>query len=119
MSKQQQPQKQGNWLNRQVQSAVGGVGSVAGGLVHSVGNGVSGMGKGMGDGIAGTARGWGDGVRGYGNQVKDVTRAGGARAPTASNPLGIAGGSTQSAAIMKKGLRNAGGGSANNPLGLK
>lgn len=39
-----------NWLNRQVQGAVAGVGSIAGGLVNNVGNGVTGVGRGIGNG---------------------------------------------------------------------
>lgn len=72
--------------------------------------------------ISGTTRGWGDGVRGYGNGIKDATHASGRRAPTASNPLGLPGGSTQSAAILKsktQGLTGGAKGSASNPLGLK
>lgn len=72
--------------------------------------------------VAGTTRGWGDSVRGYGNNIKDATRAAGPRAPTASNPLGLAGGSTSSAAMLKSKTTGAVGGargSAGNPLGLK
>lgn len=73
--------------------------------------------------IASTTRGWGDGVRGYGNGVKDATRASGPRAPTATNPLGLPGGSTQSAAMLKSKTKaitsGSAGGSASNPLGLK
>ncbi|KAL0257482.1 hypothetical protein SLS55_008296 [Diplodia seriata] len=112
-----------NWLNRSVQGAVAGAGGYVGGFINSMGNGVSGVGRGIGSGISNTARGWGDGVRGYGNGVKDATRASGRRAPTAANPLGLPGGSTQSAAMMKskvKGITNNGPtGTAGNPLGLK
>lgn len=73
--------------------------------------------------ISNTTRGWGDGVRGYGNGVKDATRASGRRAPTAANPLGLPGGSTQSAAMLKSKAQgitsSARTGTASNPLGLK
>ncbi|EKG22029.1 hypothetical protein MPH_00620 [Macrophomina phaseolina MS6] len=112
-----------NWLNRQVQGVVAGAGSFVGGMVNNVANGVSGAGRGIGNGIAGTTRGWGDGVRSYGNGIKDATRASGPRAPTAANPLGLAGGSTQSAAMLTSKVKGitAGSarGSASNPLGLK
>ncbi|KAK7563766.1 hypothetical protein IWX50DRAFT_633600 [Phyllosticta citricarpa] len=109
-----------NWLNRQVQGAVASAGGFVGNVINGVGNGVSGVGRGIGDSIANTSRGLGDGVRGYGNNIKDATHASGRRAPTATNPLGLAGGSTQSAAALKNVTKRLpatkGGGS--NPLGL-
>lgn len=39
-----------NWLNRQVQNGVAGVGRFAGNAVNTVGNGVSNAGRGVGDG---------------------------------------------------------------------
>ena len=38
-----------NWLNRQVQNGVAGVGKFAGNAVTTVGNGVSGAGRGVGN----------------------------------------------------------------------
>ena len=72
--------------------------------------------------IANQARYWGEGVAGYGNTIKDQVGVGGARVPTAGNPLGIAGtGSNKGAAPGGKeagGTRSSGGGSAGNPLGI-
>lgn len=39
--------------------------------------------------VTNTTRGWADGVRSTGNNVKDATTAGGPRAQTAQNPLGL------------------------------
>ncbi|KAK8181768.1 hypothetical protein HDK77DRAFT_486252 [Phyllosticta capitalensis] len=109
-----------NWLNRQVQGAVASAGGFVGNVINGVGNGVSGFGRGIGDSVTNTTRGVGDGVRGYGNKVKDATHASGRRAPTASNPLGLAGGSTQSAAFLKNTTKRlpATKGAGSNPLGL-
>ena len=38
-----------NWVSQQVQSAVAGAGSMAGGVIHGVGNGVAGAGRSVGD----------------------------------------------------------------------
>ena len=58
----------------------------------------------------------------YGNAIKDATGAAGTRAVTGSNPLGLHRQSLTrppSAQTAGEGQRNAGGGTANNPLGLK
>jgi hypothetical protein len=71
--------------------------------------------------ITDTTRYWGQGVAGYGNDIKDSVGVGGPRVSTAGNPLGMAGmGSGKSLAPgdKKGGTRNAGKGSASNPLGL-
>lgn len=72
--------------------------------------------------ITDQTRYWGQGVSGYGNDIKDSVAVGGTRVATAGNPLGMAGqGSGKARAPGDKGggQRNAGGGSAGNPLGLK
>ncbi|KAI5199382.1 hypothetical protein E4T42_05718 [Aureobasidium subglaciale] len=113
-----------NWLSKQVQGYVAGAGKVAGNIVYSVGNGVNNVGRGVGDSITNTTRYWGQGVAGYGNNIKDASRAGGPRVPTGGNPLGLSGpGSSKT--LMPGGKlppgsqqRNAGKGTASNPLGL-
>jgi hypothetical protein len=74
--------------------------------------------------ITNTTRYWGQGVAGYGNNIKDASRAGGPRVPTGGNPLGLSGAGS-SKTLMPGGKlppgsqqRNAGKGSAKNPLGL-
>ncbi|KAF2719907.1 hypothetical protein K431DRAFT_197264, partial [Polychaeton citri CBS 116435] len=121
------PSGPGNWINREVQSRVAGVGTYAGGLITGVGNGVNAVGTGIGNRIADTTRFWGQGVSGYGNDLKDAVGAGGPRIQTAGNPLGIAG-VGQGRGVMKQAgqkagsITSAGGGaargSAGNPLGL-
>jgi hypothetical protein len=57
----------------------------------------------------------------YGNAIKDVSGAGGSRAVTGSNPLGLSGTKgTWSPALpaSKNPQRNAGRGTAKDPLGL-
>ncbi|CAD0081849.1 unnamed protein product [Aureobasidium vineae] len=102
-----------NWLSKQVQGYVAGAGKVAGGIVY-----------GRRQCITNTTRYWGQGVAGYGNNIKDASRAGGPRVPTGGNPLGLAGAGS-SKTLMPGGKlppgsqqRNAGKGSAKNPLGL-
>ena len=73
--------------------------------------------------ISGITRYWGQGVAGYGNNLKDVVGAGGARVSTAGNPLGMAGvGSSQGMLPGGKkpggNTRDAGRGSSGNPLGI-
>jgi hypothetical protein len=53
----------------------------------------------------------------YGNAIKDATGAEGTRAATSSNPLGLRG--QRRIQTAGEGQRNAGGGTASNPLGLK
>jgi hypothetical protein len=74
--------------------------------------------------ITNTTRYWGQGVAGYGNNIKDASHAGGPRVPTGGNPLGLSGAGS-SKTLMPGGKlppgsqqRNAGKGSAKNPLGL-
>lgn len=67
-----------------------------------------------------TTQSWADGVRSYGNSIKDSTNAKGPRAPTGTNPLGLAS-TAQGAVAQAKGI--AGGmvakrGAGSNPLGL-
>lgn len=67
------------------------------------------------------ARYWGQGVAGYGNDLKDAVGAGGGRVAVAGNPLGLAGqgsGKAQAPGQKASGTRNAGKGSASNPLGI-
>ncbi|KAF2154654.1 hypothetical protein K461DRAFT_291581 [Myriangium duriaei CBS 260.36] len=80
-----------NWISQKVQGYVSGAGNYFGGSIQNVGNGVNGVGKGIGDSITAATRGWGQGVAGYGNDIKDAARAGGPRAQTAGNPLGLSG----------------------------
>ena len=73
--------------------------------------------------ISNQTRYWGEGVSGYGNDIKDRVGVGGPRISTAGNPLGIAGvGSATKAAApggkLEQGKRDAGKGTAGNPLGL-
>lgn len=57
-------------------------------------------------------------VREYGNSVKDYTGAGGARATTKGNPLGLTtGGGGGGGGVSSSGGR-VGKGTASNPLGL-
>ncbi|KAL5113344.1 hypothetical protein ACEQ8H_008790 [Pleosporales sp. CAS-2024a] len=95
------PASQQSWLTRATSSAssalssttsaaASGVGKAAGAVVTAAGNGVAGAGKGAGVSIVNTSRSWGDMVRDYGNSIKDVTGAPGRRAPTRTNPLGLA-----------------------------
>jgi len=53
----------------------------------------------------------------YGNAIKDATGAEGTRAVTSSNPLGLRG--QMGSQTTRVGQRNASGGTASNPLGLK
>jgi hypothetical protein len=58
----------------------------------------------------------------YGNAIKDATGATGTRAVTGSNPLGLKGQRgtwAPSAPRVGERQRNAGSGTASNPLGLK
>ncbi|KAK5007631.1 hypothetical protein LTR60_005659, partial [Cryomyces antarcticus] len=69
--------------------------------------------------ITSATHGWGDGVRSYGNNIKDSTKAGGKRVPTAGNPLGLSGpgasvGGKKAAITGTRGYS----GTAANPLGL-
>lgn len=135
-----QQQGRGNWINRSVQGWIAGAGAAVGGGINAVGSGVSGAGKGIGDSVTGATRGWADGVRrsvfyslrlcnlrtgmlilhSYGNAIKDATGSSGTRAITGSNPLGLAGArGTWAPSRQIEGPRNAGGGTASNPLGLK
>jgi len=109
-----------NWVSKKVQGWVAGVGNAAGGAVNAVGNGVSGVGRGMGGGVTNTTRGWADGVRGYGNAIKDASGAGGPRAPSSTNPLGLSGakGVWAPSTSTTKNARNTGKGTARDPLGL-
>jgi len=109
-----------NWISKKVQGWVAGVGNVAGGAVNGVGNGVSGAGRGVGNSVTNASRGWADGVRSYGNAIKDSTGAAGPRAATGSNPLGISGtkGTWAPSSASKNPQRNAGRGTARDPLGL-
>ena len=68
--------------------------------------------------ITDTTRGWGQTVGGYGNNIKDSVGVGGARVATAGNPLGMAGMGSSQGGKVEKGVRNAGKGSASNPLGV-
>jgi hypothetical protein len=55
----------------------------------------------------------------YGNAVKDASGAAGPRASTASNPLGVAGGTATTGLLPKSGAKSATNkGTAANPLGL-
>ncbi|KAF2186955.1 hypothetical protein K469DRAFT_725594 [Zopfia rhizophila CBS 207.26] len=109
-----------SWLTRTTNSAAACVGNFAGGIATAIGNGVAGAGRGAGTSITNTSRGWGDAVRDYGNSIKDVAGASGARSGTAKNPLGMA--SSRSGARATMASRQGGGaprkGTANNPLGL-
>ncbi|KIW25803.1 uncharacterized protein PV07_08946 [Cladophialophora immunda] len=73
-----------------VSSTVASAGAFAGGAVNAVGNSINGV----GESINGTIRRYGDGVKDYGNGIMDWTQAGGVRAATASNPLGLSAGKT-------------------------
>ncbi|KAH0829775.1 hypothetical protein FOPE_10683 [Fonsecaea pedrosoi] len=73
-----------------VSSTVASAGAFAGGAVNAVGNSINGV----GESINSTIRRYGDGVKDYGNGIMDWTRAGGVRAATASNPLGLSAGKT-------------------------
>ncbi|KAF2674564.1 hypothetical protein BT63DRAFT_419851 [Microthyrium microscopicum] len=106
-----------NWISQKVQGVVAGAGNAVAGAYTSVGNGVSGAGRGAGNVVTGTTRGWADGIRSYGNAIKDASGASGPRAPTASNPLGIAG-AKGTRAITGGGASGPRKGTANNPLGL-
>jgi len=70
-----------------VSNTVSTAGSFAGGAVNAVGNSINGV----GETINGTIRRYGDGIKDYGNGIMDWTAAGGVRAGTASNPLGLSG----------------------------
>ena len=77
-------------LQPTIQSGVSTAGGYAGGAFNAVGNGISGV----GESINGTIRRYGDGVKDYGNGMLDWTNASASRGQTASNPLGLSGGST-------------------------
>ena len=77
-------------LQPTVQSTVSTAGNFAGGAFNTVGNGINGV----GNAIGGTISRYGNGVRDYGNGVMDWSNATGPRAQTASNPLGLNGGTT-------------------------
>lgn len=84
-----------NWVSRIIVNAVSAPvanavqtgGSMVGGAVGAVGNGINGVGR----SIEGSIRYYGDGVKDYGNSIQDWTKSGGARVPTANNPLGLSG----------------------------
>ncbi|KAF2464064.1 uncharacterized protein BDR25DRAFT_346881 [Lindgomyces ingoldianus] len=108
-----------SWLTRTTNAAAAGLGNFTGGIVNAVGNGVVGAGRGAGSSVTNTTRGWGDTVREYGNSIKDVTGASGARAGTNKNPLGLAsskGGAKATMASRSGGTQRKG--TAGNPLGL-
>ncbi|KAK3060022.1 hypothetical protein LTS18_009516 [Coniosporium uncinatum] len=113
-----------DWIGRQVNNATKAAGGYAGGLVTQVGNGVSAAGKNASNGITKSTTGWASTTREYGNSIKDATNAKGPRASTAQNPLGLtrgpasAKGHLSSGTSGTQGKRNAGKGSASNPLGL-
>ncbi|KIX97494.1 uncharacterized protein Z520_06946 [Fonsecaea multimorphosa CBS 102226] len=71
-------------------ATVASAGAFAGGAVNAVGNSINGV----GESINSTVRRYGDGVKDYGNGIMDWTQAGGVRAATASNPLGLSAGTT-------------------------
>src|ERR1700753_4396210 len=73
-----------------VSSTVASAGSFAGGAVNAIGNSINGV----GETINGSIRRYGDGVKDYGNGIMDWTSSDGVRAATASNPLGLSGGTT-------------------------
>src|SRR5271154_2057848 len=68
-----------------ISSAVSTAGSFAGDAVSAVGSSVNGV----GESINSTIRQYGNGTIDYGNAIKDYAKAPGARAATASNPLGL------------------------------
>jgi len=132
--KSQLPQDRGNWISRSIQGWVANIGSAVGGGANAVGNSVSNAGQGIGDSVTNATRGWADEVRrwvssrlpyrqdltasdSYGNAIKDATGATGTRTVTGSNPLGLGGQMGNQRAGKEQ--RNAGGGTASNPLGLK
>ncbi len=127
------PPEQQSWLTRGinyassgisngVSYASSGIGNAAGAVVSAAGNGVAGAGKGAGSSITNSTRSWGDAVRDYGNSVKDYTGAGGSRAPTKGNPLGLSTSGTSASASMASRPGVIGSstrtGTASNPLGL-
>ncbi|KAF2649324.1 hypothetical protein K491DRAFT_721774 [Lophiostoma macrostomum CBS 122681] len=113
------PQQQQSWLTKGLNSAASGVGNFTGGIVTAVGNGVAGAGKGAGASVTNSTRNWGDAVREYGNSIKDVTGATGARAGTNKNPLGLASSTGGAKATMaSRPGRTPRKGTAGNPLGL-
>lgn len=106
-----------------MQQQVANVGNYASSYFYNVGNGVNKVGEGIGNSITNTTRYWGQGVAGYGNNIKDQVGVGGPRVSTAGNPLGLAGvgqgqGALPGGKQAQAGTRNAGGGSAGNPLGI-
>lgn len=127
------PPEQQSWLTRGinyassgisngVSYASSGIGNAAGAVVSAAGNGVAGAGKGAGSSITNSTRSWGDAVREYGNSIKDYTGAGGSRAPTRTNPLGLSM-SGMSASVSMASRPGVTGpstrtGTASNPLGL-
>lgn len=72
-----------------VDTTIAGVGSTVGGAINGVGDGISATGRNVGDGIAGAAGGYGSYVNDTANYVRDATGAGGVRAGSASNPIGL------------------------------
>jgi len=95
-----------------------GAGNAVAGAYSAVGNGISYVGKGAGNTVSGTTRGWADGIRSYGNAIKDATGAGGSRAVTASNPLGVSGGTGTSIRPGTGSTKPKAIGTARDPLGL-
>src|SRR5271167_139565 len=71
-----------------VHSTVSAAGAFAGGAINALGNSINGVGEGINNSI----RRYGDGAKDYGNSIMDWTKADGYREPTASNPLGLSGG---------------------------
>jgi hypothetical protein len=124
-----------------VQGVVAGAGNAVGAVFQGAGNGVSGVGRGAGNAVSNAATGQADVFRrcvllfpmrpwsqrtdhpsafSYGNAIKDASGASGSRAATSSNPLGIAGakGTFAPSSGTAVGQRNAGKGTAGNPLGI-
>ena len=120
-AKKTPPEQQG-WLSRGLNYASSGIGNAAGAVVTATGNGVAGAGKGAGSSITNSTRSWADAVREYGNSVKDYTGAGGSRATTRTNPLGLTTSGVGASASMASRPGVTGSsvrtGTASNPLGL-